>query len=381
MDETSPERGFSLARQPSDPAVAGGGMLGGEQLAEWESRFSPLLKYLRKRKVVLVLSGGGMAMPCHVSVLRVLQILDIPIAAVYGTSAGAVIGGLFAAGIGVSDLERIMLGIKSSDELFGFASRHPAMRLAAGQVVRTFAPPSLDRSGIYGFGRVEEYLRGLFSKYLGKVPTMSDLKMPFSCVALDIGSGDPGASDQQRVAKTVFSAKNSPGVSLADAIAASMAIPGTLPPKKIGDRYHIDGATVEHLPIVTAFDDWGCRAWWRRRRTAAIAVDLGYGGHPPAKESLRFPMDVVMYSSSIQGRAITDYSLLHCHRPITGFSVVLVRPRTFSIGLCDTEKIPAIMESAYYQTVEQLSGPDFLGRTTEHIRSAGMFLGIRGLHR
>lgn len=369
---------FSLARQPQNPPSQDGDTLSGPELEEWRARFSPLLRYLGRRKVVLALSGGGMAMPCHVSVLRVLEILGIRVSAIYGTSAGAVIGGLHAAGIGVGDLEQIMLDIRSPDELFGFASRHPAVRLAAGHVVRALTSPSLERAAIYGSGRIESYLRGLMRRYLGGVPTLADVKVPFSCVTFDIGTGRPERGGHERVAKHVFSSKTSPDVSLADAIAASMSIPGTLPPKEIGGRYHIDGASVEHLPIMTAFEEWRAVGRLRRGRTAVIAVDLGYGGSAPSEESLRHPMDLVIYSNSIQSRAITDHNLVQCHRPRSGFSVILLRPRTFSIGLCDVERIPEVMRTAYLETVQQLAGPGFLEQTQEHIRCAGAFLGLDG---
>ncbi|MCK4409652.1 MAG: patatin-like phospholipase family protein, partial [Candidatus Eisenbacteria sp.] len=84
---------FSLARQPQDPPSRDGPTLDGENLERWKEQFSPLLRFLRHKKVVVALSGGGMAMSCHVSALRVLQLLGVRVAAIYGTSAGAVIGG------------------------------------------------------------------------------------------------------------------------------------------------------------------------------------------------------------------------------------------------------------------------------------------------
>jgi predicted acylesterase/phospholipase RssA len=379
MSEARNSDWFSLARQPQDPPSPEGPTLKGDDLERWKAQFRPLLRFLNRKRVVVALSGGGMAMPCHVSVLRTLELLDIPVSGIYGTSAGAVIGGLRAAGVGVADLERIMLDINSSDDLFGFASRYPAVRLAAGEVVRAFAGPSVERSGLYGSGRLEEYVRTLMRTYLGGIPSMRDLKMPFAAVAFDIGTGHPDRGSRERAAKRVFSPATSPEVSLADAMSASMAIPGTLPPKKIGDRYYIDGASVEHLPVVTAFDDWQSSRWFGRPREVVIAVDLSYGGSAPQEKSLCHPMDLVLYSNSIQCRAITDYSLLHCHRPRRGFSVILLRPRTFSIGLCDVEKIPAAMRTAYAQTVDQLSGADFLGLTEKHIQGAGSFLGLSRL--
>jgi len=364
---------FSLADQPQDPVTRGAATLTGPDMYRWLERFEPIRRYLRRRRVVLVLSGGGMAMPCHVSVLRVLELLDVPVDRIYGTSAGAVIGGLRAAGLSVEELERVMLDITDPDDLFGFAARHPAMRLMAGEVVRAVAPPSFERAGIYGATRLEGYLTDLLDRYVGGVPAMSELPVPFSCVSFDIGTGKPDPSRNERTTKRVFSAVNTPDVSLADAIGASMAIPGTLPPKEIGGRFHIDGATVEHLPIATAYHDWRTKPMFGRHRTAAIAVDLGYGGRALREEALSHPLDLIFYSNSIKSRAITDYNLLHCHHPRRGFSTILLRPRTISVGICDVDKIPRAMKTAYEATVRQLCGRGFLDLTEEHIRRAAAF--------
>ncbi|MCK4915397.1 MAG: patatin-like phospholipase family protein [Candidatus Eisenbacteria sp.] len=367
---------FSLARQPQEPPSKDGATLAGEDLKHWKKQFSPLLRFLRRKRVVVALSGGGMAMSCHVSVLRVLELLGVPVAAIYGTSAGAVIGGLRAAGLTVAQLEEVMLDITHPDELFGFAARHPAMRLVAGEVIRAFAGRSFDRAGVYDSTRLGEYLSNLLQRYAGGAPKFSDLAIPFSCVAFDIGTGRPEPQRREKTTKCVFCRETSPDLSLADAIGASMAIPGTLPPKKIGSRFYIDGATVEHLPIATAFHDWQSARRLGRRRTAVIAVDLGYGGNAPREEAVSHPMSLVLYSNSIQSRAITDYNLLHCHRPRRGFSVILLRPRTIGVGLCDIEKIPSVMKTAYEETLRQLSGSGFLDLTAEHTRRATAFLGL-----
>lgn len=370
---------FSLSRQPQEPPSADGASLSGDALARWREQFSPLLRFLKRKKVVVALSGGGMAMPCHVSVLRVLELLGVPVSGIYGTSAGAVIGGLRAAGLTVEQLEQVMLDITDPDVLFGFAARHPAMRLVAGEVVRAIAGASFERAGIYGSARLDGYLSDLMQRYLGGTPRFCDLATPFSCVAFDIGTGKPEPQRREKTTKWVFSPDSTPNLRLTEAIGASMAIPGTLPPKKIGTRFYIDGAAVEHLPIATAFHDWSSARRFGRRRTAVIAVDLGYGGNAPREEALSHPMDLVLYSNSIQGRAITDYNLLHCHRPRRGFSVILLRPRTMSVGICDVEKIPAAMKTSYEETVRQLSGHGFLDLTVEHSRRARAFLGLGDL--
>ena len=354
--------------------VPGGATLSGRDLEKWRERFRPLLRYLSRREVVLALSGGGMSMPSHVSILRVLELLGVRPTHIYGTSAGAVVGGLRAAGLSTSDLEQVMLDIKSADQLFGFASRHPALRLVTGAVRRTFVRPSLDDAGIYKLSRVEDYVEGVLSKCVGKDPKLCELEVPFSCVAVDIGTGQADDTGRAMVRKAVFSSGDTPEVSLSDAIGASMSIPGIITPKRIGERYYIDGATIEHLPIATAHRDWAAHGRRFRRPLAIIAADLGYGGHTPAGEDLADPIDLVVYSRRLQERAITFYNLQDCHRPRRGSTVILLRPRTFSAELHEVEKIPAFLHAAYGEATKLLAGKGFLDETRRTLLKASTFL-------
>ena len=315
-------------------------------------------------------------MPCHVSVLKVLELLSIKPTRIYGTSAGAVIGGLYAAGMSTADLEEAMLSIKSADELFGFAAKHPGLRLVTAAVRRTFVRTTLDESGLYKLNRIEDYVKRTMERYIGGVPTLAELPLRFSCIATDIGTGLPEDAGKSRVRKVVFSAETTPDVLLSDAIGASMSIPGVITAKKISGRFHLDGAAVEHLPIATAYDDWrGAR--WPRRRIVILAVDLGYGGETIEQEKLVDPVNAVLYSVRLQERAITCHNLLKCHAPRHGCSVVLVRPRTVSVELHEVEKIAVLLRSAYEETVRQLAGSHFLSNTERAIELARHFLGLR----
>lgn len=364
---------FSLSNQPQEPLSPEGTTLSGPELERWRERFRPFLSYVRRKEVVAALSGGGMALACHVSVLRVLELLSVPVSRIYGTSAGAVIGGLYAAGMSTSDLEATMLAIESPDELFGFAARYPALRLMGSELLRRLRGPSLDNLGIYDLSTVENYVESTLLKHIGRVPTMGELKVDFTCLAFDIGTGSPAGGT---AGKKTFSSRGTPDVKVSDAIAASMSIPGILTPKRMGERYYIDGSPVEHLPIATALEDWLATKRPFGARIAMIAVDLGAGGEAPSEEALEHTIDLIQYAQSIQNLAVTQYNLMRCHRPRRGSSVVLLRPRTMSIGLQEVGKIPRSMHAAYAETVRQLSGPGFLSGTQENILAAKRFLGV-----
>ena len=57
--------------------------------------------------------------------------------------------------------------------------------------------------------------------------------------------------------------------------------------------------------------------------------------------------------------------------------MILLRPRTMSVGLCDIEKIPTVMKTAYEETLRQLSGHGFFDLTAEHSQRAKSFLGLQ----
>jgi len=370
---------FTLARQPQEPLAPDGATLTGDALRKWRCGFAPFASYVSRREVVLALSGGGMAMPAHISVLRVLELLSVEPERIYGTSAGAVIGGLRAAGMSTAEIEEAMLDIQSADDLFGFASRYPALRLAALAIRRQFQTPKLDESGIYDVDRVEEHVARILERYVGGVPRMSELARPFTCVGVDIGGGSEPGEGGIVVRKEIFSAERTPDVRLSDAIGASMAIPGVITPKKIGDTYYMDGAVAEHLPILTAYNYWRRRRRrFRRSRLAIIASDLGYGGEVVSESDLADPIDLVIYSKRIQERLVNHYNLLHCHRPRRGSTVILIRPRGMSVELYEIEKMRVCLHAAYEAACDQLSGEGFLAETDRAVRQAMAFLDLEG---
>src|SRR5512146_2552065 len=66
-------------------------------------------------KIGLALSGGAARGIAHVGVLDALEMEGIPIHAIAGTSAGSVVGALYAAGMPVSEIKRIILKTRWSD--------------------------------------------------------------------------------------------------------------------------------------------------------------------------------------------------------------------------------------------------------------------------
>ncbi len=172
--------------------------------------------------VAFVLGGGGVLGAHEVGMLRALAEHHIRPDIILGTSIGAVNGALFAADPSPEGVERLSgLWDEANDrELFG------------GAFLRRLT--TLARSGTHLQSLGE--LRARLKKAL-KIERIEDLAIPFQCVAASI----------ERAAEHWFAAGD-----LADAVLASCAVPGILPPVRIGDEHYIDGGIVNSIPVSRA---------------------------------------------------------------------------------------------------------------------------------
>jgi NTE family protein len=173
-------------------------------------------------KVAFVLGGGGVLGAHEVGMLRALAERGIVPDAVLGTSIGAVNGAVFAADptpTGVQQLTRLWLESNLADVTVGGLLRR------AG---------TLARSGthVQSLGEVRDRLERALP-----VKRIEDLALPFQCVAASI----------ERAAEHWFD--RGP---LAEAVLASCAVPGVLPPVRIGDEHFIDGGIVNSIPVARA---------------------------------------------------------------------------------------------------------------------------------
>jgi len=340
----------------------------------FKKRFKPFLDLTKGKKVYLALSGGGLALVCHIGIVRLIELLGIKVEKVFGTSAGAIIGGLYAAGLTSEQMEDAALRLSDPDDLFGRFSKHVILRAVKGEFQANFVKGGFQNSGIYDAKRLEEYIEEKIIDYFGKVPLLGELQKSYSAIAFNIGSGK--LNDIGLSSKKIFSTDETPEVSLKDAIIASISIPGIFMPKKIGDFYYIDGSVVENLPVISAYEDWRKKKKFYGKNLVIIAVDIGYGGETLVDSERIKPHDMMLYSIGIGGKTINLYSLLRVHKPRNGSQVVLLKPRRYNIGLTDFEKIPFAIEKSYKAIVKQLEGKNYLNETHEDIKKARIMLGI-----
>ncbi len=163
---------------------------------------------LPKRKIGLALSGGATFGAAHVGVLQVLEENGIHPQMVAGTSAGALVGAAYCAGVPLSEIENLFKTM-NWPTLLKFSIRNTL--------------------SIFDTQPMEDFLR----KQIGDIE-FKDLKIPFSAVACDIHTGARVVLDQGP---------------LAPAVRASAAIPGLFSPVEIDGRLLVDGGIVDNLPV------------------------------------------------------------------------------------------------------------------------------------
>lgn len=178
---------------------------------------SPYIKILTRvsreisgATVGLVLGGGAAFGLAHIGVLRVLEEENIQIDVIVGSSMGALIGGLWAIGYKVSDLERLAFSFRQKSNLFKLIDLvFPLSGLISGKAIMAW----------------------LRSKYGNK--TFRDTKIPLKVVAYDL-------IHRKDIVLTE-------GL-LVDAIRKSISIPGVFQPVLTEDQIIIDGGVMNPLP-------------------------------------------------------------------------------------------------------------------------------------
>ncbi len=206
---------------------------------------SPSTAEVKSRpRIALVLSGGGARGAAHVGVLKVLEDLRIPVDFIVGTSMGSFVGGLYAAGISPETLEN---QFRSIDWLNVFSGRPPRDDVSFRQKQDDNEALFQFEFGVKAKGIIlpSELVAGQKLNFLltSLIPQtivikrFDELPIPFRAVAADISTGGPVVLDRG---------------DLAEAIRASMSVPGVLPPVDMDGKVLVDGGIIANLPIGVA---------------------------------------------------------------------------------------------------------------------------------
>src|SRR6266704_1229124 len=174
-------------------------------------------------RFTLVLGGGGMKGLAHIGVLQALTERGLVPAQIVGSSVGALVGAAWSTGRSIAELREIAIALRRKDI---FAVAH------ADMAFKRMRSPALFR---------REPLDFLIQRLVGDV-TFQELRHPLIVNTVDINSG----------MQVFWGLEGLDEVSVKDAVFASCALPGYLPPREIRGRFYVDGATVDNLPVGTA---------------------------------------------------------------------------------------------------------------------------------
>jgi NTE family protein len=176
------------------------------------------------QRVGLVLGGGAARGIAHVGVLQALEENGIYPAVIAGTSVGAMVGGLYAAGVSSMRLATIVRDLKWLDLV--------SVRLPA---VNWSDPARTIPMGMVDLDKLMEWI----DQVVGSPVTIQQLNLPFAAVATDLLSGEIVVMNEG---------------SLAEAIRASCSVPGVFTPYHRNGRLLVDGVVVNNLPVSVAQD-------------------------------------------------------------------------------------------------------------------------------
>lgn len=192
-------------------------------------------------RIGLALGGGGARGIAHISVLRMIKELRIPVDCVAGTSMGALVGGLYASGMPVDRMEELVV---STDwkRLFDDSLERPERSYRRKQDDRdhlTTLGVGIKGSGLrLSPGLLQgERILAMFERSTLPVSAIDDfdqLPIPYRAVATDLNTG-----------QAVVLGRGS----LAMAMRASMSLPGVFQPVEVDGRVLLDGGLVNQVPI------------------------------------------------------------------------------------------------------------------------------------
>jgi NTE family protein len=236
-----------------------------------------------KLKIGLALGGGAAKGFAHIGVIKMLEASGIHPDVVAGTSAGSVVGALYASGMDPFQLQEQAFALD--------ASNIRDVRLFSGGLVQ---------------GRkLQDYVNQLVGQR-----SIEKLKLPFAAVATQLETGQ----------RTVFVRGNT-----GQAVRASSSIPGVFEPAEISGEHYVDGGVVSPVPVDAA------------RQLGAdfvIAVDISTR---PSGSNPQGMVNIVGQSIAIMGQQLGRQEIARAD--------VVIRPSVSNIGATDFEqKDQAILE-------------------------------------
>jgi len=260
--------------------------------------------------VGLVLGGGGARGLAHIGVIEELERLRIPITCIAGTSAGALIGGIYASGVPIQQIQkdveaadwtRLLDGSPRRAELPYFRKRDDFKNLASVTLGVSDKGVLIPRAAV-STQDIDIFLRKLTRDVF--VSDFSTLPIPFQAVATNLVDGE---------------AVEFKGGDLAIALRASMAVPGVFDLVDTGDNLLVDGMLVRNVPVQNV-----------KNRCADTVIVVDVGTQLLKADEIHSLLDVASQQSNILVRRNVSEQLA-----LMGPDDVLIRPDLTGYGASD----------------------------------------------
>lgn len=228
----------------------------------------------KRKKVAVVLSGGGAKGVAHVGVLKVLEKAGIPVDIITGTSMGSIVGGLYAIGYNAHSLDSV---VRCQDWSYVITDRENLKKQSLSDqkkqntyVISTGALSGRRNRNAGGFitgKNISELFEKLCVGYTDSLDFSRDLPIPFACVATDIIS---------------YEEYDFHSGSLPQAMRASMAIPAVFSPVRLDGKVLVDGGMRNNYPVDIA-----------KEMGADIVIGVSVHDHPKTFDDVWGTMSVL----------------------------------------------------------------------------------------
>lgn len=245
-----------------------------------------------KKTIGLALGGGAVLGAAHIGALKAIRDLNIEITHISGTSIGALVASLYAFNDDIDEIEKMALQITWSK-------------------ISKFSPSKI---GLFSNRKMKTFLE----ENIGIVD-FSEARIPLSIVASNIANGE----------KVVLETGD-----VANAVMASMSIPGIFKPITIDKMMLVDGGIVENVPITPLLN---------RKVDVIIAVDVN------SKHYVKKPVgitDILLNSF--------HHTIANATKVLTSKADILIQPDLSGYNYHNTDQSAALIEQGYEDTIEAL---------------------------
>ena len=264
------------------------------------NNFNVFPKKFNKKKVALVLSGGGARGLAQIGVLKAFEEKDIPIDMIVGTSIGSIVGGLYSSGYTPGELKGIVDSIDWENK-FSLTGKYYRESLFFEQKKiqdKSLITISLDGlkpqlpSSLTSGQQLAELINVLVinSRYKPK-RNFDDLRIPFTSVATDLDEGE----------RIILRKGN-----LSECIKASITFPLLYTPTKINGRNLVDGGLIANIPVDVA-----------KELGADIVIAVNSTSPLKTEEELKNPLNTADQIISITMKKLNEHQLKNADVIIT----------------------------------------------------------------